>query len=556
MNDQHALSSSQRQACLDKMATKQLDLLVIGGGVTGAGIALDAAARGLSVGLVEKQDFAAGTSSRSTKLVHGGLRYLKQGDVQLVREVGRERAILYRNAPHIVIPEKMILPIVKNGTYGKLATSIGLYVYDVLAGVERKERRIMLNKERTVEAEPLLRRDILKGGGLYFEYRTDDARLTVEVMKTASSHGALCVNYTEATGFIYENGKVIGISAKDLLTGTEYSLHAKKIVNAAGPWVDQLREKDQSLFGKRLHLTKGVHLVVPYNRLPLKQAVYFDVSDGRMLFAIPRNNSTYIGTTDTNYKGVLERPTVTREDMEYVLNAANEMFPSVKLTEQDVSSSWAGLRPLIHEDGKSPSELSRKDEIFYSKSGLITIAGGKLTGFRKMAERIVDVVVKQLTEEEGRAFEACRTDKIVLAGGKFDSAAKIPVFVKAQAERLRQWGITEEQIRVLVGKYGSNSEQIVTMCQELLTQNAQNVSPIEALLKAELRYAVKEEMVMTMSDFLIRRSGRLFFERDTLEPVYRMVGEELAHELQWSDDRKEHEIKAFEEEYHLAKTFQ
>ncbi|MCM3144103.1 glycerol-3-phosphate dehydrogenase/oxidase [Brevibacillus sp. MER 51] len=556
MNDQHALSSSQRQACLDKMANKQLDLLVIGGGVTGAGIALDAASRGLSVGLVEKQDFAAGTSSRSTKLVHGGLRYLKQGDVQLVREVGRERAILYRNAPHIVIPEKMILPIVKNGTYGKLATSIGLYVYDVLAGVERKERRIMLNKQKTVEAEPLLRRDILKGGGLYFEYRTDDARLTVEVMKTASSHGALCVNYTEAIGFIYENGKVIGIRAKDLLTGAEYNLHAKKIVNAAGPWVDQLREKDHSLYGKRLHLTKGVHLVVPYNRLPLKQAVYFDVSDGRMLFAIPRNNSTYIGTTDTNYKGVLERPTVTREDMEYVLNAANEMFPSVKLTEQDVSSSWAGLRPLIHEDGKSPSELSRKDEIFYSKSGLITIAGGKLTGFRKMAERIVDVVVKQLTEEEGRAFGACRTDKIVLSGGKFDSAAKIPVFVKAQAERLSQWGITEEQIRVLVGKYGSNSEQIVTMCQELLTQNDQNVSPIEALLKAELRYAVEEEMVMTMSDFLIRRSGRLFFERDTLEPVYRMVGEELAHELQWSDERKEHEIKAFEEEYHLAKTFQ
>ncbi|MFS0918883.1 FAD-dependent oxidoreductase [Brevibacillus sp. 179-C 1.1 NHS] len=555
MNDQRALSSSQRQASLDKMASTQLDLLVIGGGVTGAGIALDAAARGLSVGLVEKQDFAAGTSSRSTKLVHGGLRYLKQGDVQLVREVGRERAILYRNAPHIVIPEKMILPIVQNGTYGKLATSIGLYVYDVLAGVERKERRIMLNKQKTVEAEPLLRRDILKGGGLYFEYRTDDARLTIEVMKTASSHGAQCVNYTEATGFIYENGKVIGIRAKDLLTGTEYSLHAKKIVNAAGPWVDQLREKDHSLFGKRLHLTKGVHLVVPYNRLPLKQAVYFDVSDGRMLFAIPRNNSTYIGTTDTNYKGVLERPTVTREDMEYVLRAANEMFPSVKLTEQDVSSSWAGLRPLIHEDGKSPSELSRKDEIFYSKSGLITIAGGKLTGFRKMAERIVDVVVKQLTTEEGRAFEACRTDKIVLAGGKFDSAAMIPVFVKTQAERLRPWGITEEQIRVLVGKYGSNSEQIVTMCIELLTQNDQNVSPIEALLKAELRYAVKEEMVMTMSDFLIRRSGRLFFERETLEPVYEMVGEELAHELQWSDERKEREIKAFEEEYHLAKTF-
>ncbi|HBZ79120.1 MULTISPECIES: glycerol-3-phosphate dehydrogenase/oxidase [Brevibacillus] len=555
MNAQRKLSSFTRQACLEEMASKRLDLLIIGGGVTGAGIALDAASRGLTVGLVEKQDFAAGTSSRSTKLVHGGLRYLKQGDVQLVREVGRERAILYRNAPHIVIPEKMILPIVEKGTYGKLATSVGLYIYDVLAGVERKERRIMLNKQRTMEAEPLLRTDILKGGGLYFEYRTDDARLTVEVMKTARAHGALCTNYTEATEFIYENGKVTGIRAKDLLSGSEYELYAKKIVNAAGPWVDQLREKDRSLYGKRLHLTKGVHLVVPYNRLPLKQSVYFDVSDGRMLFAIPRNNSTYIGTTDTNYQGVLERPTVTREDMEYVLRAANEMFPTAKLTEQDVSSSWAGLRPLIHEDGKSPSELSRKDEIFYSNSGLITIAGGKLTGFRKMAERIVDVVAKQLTAEEGRSFKPCQTDTIVLSGGEFASGKMIPAYVKKQAERVRDFGISEEQIRVLVGKFGSNSEKIVTACLEYIANN-ETQSAAEALLLAELHYALEEEMVMTVSDFLIRRTGRLFFERDSLESIYPMVADELANKLHADAEQKDRDLKAFAEEYHLAKTFQ
>lgn len=555
MNAQRKLSSFTRQACLEEMASKRLDLLIIGGGVTGAGIALDAASRGLTVGLVEKQDFAAGTSSRSTKLVHGGLRYLKQGDVQLVREVGRERAILYRNAPHIVIPEKMILPIVEKGTYGKLATSVGLYIYDVLAGVERKERRIMLNKQRTMEAEPLLRTDILKGGGLYFEYRTDDARLTVEVMKTARAHGALCTNYTEATEFIYENGKVTGVRAKDLLSGSEYELYAKKIVNAAGPWVDQLREKDRSLYGKRLHLTKGVHLVVPYNRLPLKQSVYFDVSDGRMLFAIPRNNSTYIGTTDTNYQGVLERPTVTREDMEYVLRAANEMFPTAKLTEQDVSSSWAGLRPLIHEDGKSPSELSRKDEIFYSKSGLITIAGGKLTGFRKMAERIVDVVAKQLTTEEGRSFKPCQTDTIVLSGGEFASGKMIPAYVKKQAERVRDFGISEEQIRVLVGKFGSNSEKIVTACLEYIANN-ETQSAAEALLLAELHYALEEEMVMTVSDFLIRRTGRLFFERDSLESIYPMVADELANKLHADAEQKDRDLKAFAEEYHLAKTFQ
>lgn len=552
MNSQPALASFQREACLEEMANTRLDLLVIGGGVTGAGIALDAAARGLSVGLVEKQDFGAGTSSRSTKLIHGGLRYLKQGDVKLVQEVGRERAILFRNAPHIVIPEKMILPIVKKGTYGKLATSIGLYVYDLLAGVEKKERRIMLSKQKTVDQEPLLRRDILKGGGLYYEYRTDDARLTIEVMKTARAHGAICVNYTEATDFIYESGKVAGIKVKDLVAGTEHALYAKKIVNAAGPWVDRLREKDKSLFGKRLHLTKGVHLVVPFDRLPLKQSVYFDVAGGRMMFAIPRNKATYIGTTDTNYQGVLERPTVTQEDVDYLLKAVNDMFPSVNLSLQDITSSWAGLRPLIHEDGKSPSELSRKDEIFYAKSGLITIAGGKLTGFRKMAERIVDAVAKQLTQEEGRTFAPCKTDKIVLTGGDFASAAAIPGFVKTQAKRLRPSGISEEQVSVLVGKYGTNTEKIVTACLELL---ANGKEPEDALLTAELQYGIKEEMVMTLSDFLIRRSGKLFFDRNSLAPVYQKLANELAHTLKWSQAEKERELNVFHEEYQLAKTF-
>lgn len=553
MNSQSALSSFQRAACLEEMAGTRLDLLVIGGGVTGAGIALDAASRGLSVGLVEKQDFGAGTSSRSTKLIHGGLRYLKQGDFKLVQEVGRERAILFRNAPHIVIPEKMILPIVKKGMYGKLATSIGLCIYDLLAGVEKKERRIMLSKQKTVEYEPLLRRDILKGGGLYYEYRTDDARLTIEVMKTARAYGARCVNYAEATDFLYENGKVVGIKVTDLIAGTQYSLSAKKIVNAAGPWVDGLREKDKSLFGKRLHLTKGVHLVVPYTRLPLKQSVYFDVAGGRMMFAIPRNNATYIGTTDTNYKGVLERPTVTQEDVDYLLKAVNAMFPTVKLTEQDITSSWAGLRPLIHEDGKSPSELSRKDEIFYAKSGLITIAGGKLTGFRKMAERIVDVVAKQLTAEEGRTFASCQTDRITLAGGGFAKATAIPGFVKKQAERLSAFGISEEAIAALAGKYGTNTEHIVTICLDLLSKQ---IAPQDALLTAELQYGVKEEMVMTVSDFLIRRSGRLYFERDSLAMVYRELANELALTFKWSQAKKEREIKAFEEDYHLAITFQ
>ncbi|MED4582487.1 glycerol-3-phosphate dehydrogenase/oxidase [Brevibacillus choshinensis] len=552
MHIDSTLSALQRTTFLNQLTTDRLDLLIIGGGVTGAGIALDAASRGLTVGLIEKQDFAAGTSSRSTKLVHGGLRYLKQGDVKLVREVGRERTILYRNAPHIVVPEKMILPIVEKGTYGKMATSIGLYVYDLLAGVKRKERRTMLSKKQTTVAEPLLRTDILKGSGMYYEYRTDDARLTIEVIKTARTFGASCVNYTEATDFIYENGKVIGVKGRDLITGKELVILAKKIVNAAGPWVDGLREKDQSLFGKRLHLTKGVHLVVPHARLPLKQAVYFDVADKRMIFAIPRNKSTYIGTTDTDYQGELESPRVTQQDVAYLLRATNAMFPNVKLTEQDITSSWAGLRPLIHEDGKSPSELSRKDEVFHSASGLITIAGGKLTGFRKMAERVVDIVTKELTKEEGRAFKPCHTHQIVLAGGSFSSVAAIPDFIRVQAKRVRSFGISEASIAELVGKYGKNTDKIVKLAIDLQKQR----HPAEdAMVLAELQYGIHEEMVMTLRDFLIRRSGKLFFDRESIGRVYLKIADEMARTLKWSAIEKEREIKVFEEEYQQVKSF-
>ncbi|MED4750556.1 glycerol-3-phosphate dehydrogenase/oxidase [Brevibacillus choshinensis] len=552
MHIDSTLSALQRTTFLNQLTTDRLDLLIIGGGVTGAGIALDAASRGLTVGLIEKQDFAAGTSSRSTKLVHGGLRYLKQGDVKLVREVGRERTILYRNAPHIVVPEKMILPIVEKGTYGKMATSIGLYVYDLLAGVKRKERRTMLSKKQTTVAEPLLRTDILIGSGMYYEYRTDDARLTIEVIKTARTFGASCVNYTEATDFIYENGKVIGVKGRDLITGKELVILAKKIVNAAGPWVDGLREKDQSLFGKRLHLTKGVHLVVPHARLPLKQAVYFDVADKRMIFAIPRNKSTYIGTTDTDYQGELESPRVTQQDVAYLLRATNAMFPSVKLTEQDITSSWAGLRPLIHEDGKSPSELSRKDEVFHSASGLITIAGGKLTGFRKMAERVVDIVTKELIKEEGRAFKPCHTHQIVLAGGSFPSAAAIPDFIRVQAKRVRYFGISEASIAELVGKYGKNTDKIVKLAIDL--QKLRHPAE-DAMVLAELQYGIHEEMVMTLRDFLIRRSGKLFFDRESIGRVYLKIADEMARTLKWSAIEKEREIKVFEEEYQQVKSF-
>ena len=372
----------------------EFDVLIIGGGITGSGIALDAVTRGMKTALVEMQDFAGGTSSRSTKLIHGGLRYLKQFELKLVAESGRERAVVYENGPHVTKPVRMLLPIYQGGTYGRLTASIGLSLYDLLAGVHKEDRKCMLTKSDTLEIEPLLKREGLIGAGYYVEYVTDDARLTIEVLKEAAVRGAMAVNYAQVIDVLYEQEKAVGVKVQDRLTGKIYDVYAKKIINATGPWVDTIREHDRSLEGKKLRLTKGVHLVFDQAKFPLKQAVYFDTEDGRMVFAIPRDGKTYAGTTDTFYDQDPINPKMTEQDRNYIIEAIHDMFPSVKITGDDVESSWAGVRPLIYEEGKDPSEISRKDEIWESKSGLITIAGGKLTGYRKMAENVVNRIVR------------------------------------------------------------------------------------------------------------------------------------------------------------------
>ncbi len=336
----------QRSSTIDRLRTESYDLVVVGGGITGAGVALDAASRGLSVALIERNDFASGTSSKSTKLIHGGLRYLKNLEIGLVREVGQERAVVHKIAPHLVRPEKMLLPLVEGGSLGKLSTSMALWVYDFLADVEGEDKRVMLTKEETLETEPLLREDILKGGGFYAEYRTDDARLTIENVKTAQSHGAVAANYVEATDFVYDEAKqIVGVACHDRFGGQDFTIRCDHVISSAGPWVDDLRKMDKSMNNKRLFLSKGVHIVVPRERLPLAHACYFDVADGRMLFAIPRLRATYIGTTDTPYSGDPNAIPVYREDVEYLLRATNEIFPTVGLTVADVESSWAGVRP-------------------------------------------------------------------------------------------------------------------------------------------------------------------------------------------------------------------
>lgn len=516
-------SNLDRTKTVGNLSKGQFDLVVIGGGITGGGIALDAASRGLKVALVEKGDFASGTSSKSTKLIHGGLRYLKQFDFWLVKEVGSERAIVHKLAPHLVLPEKMLLPLIENGSYGKWLTSIGLKVYDILAQVSGDDKRKMLEKKEALKLEPLLPKKILNGAGYYAEYRTDDARLTIENIKTSLQFGALALNYAEVADFLYTDGQVAGVKVKDGISGKEFDIKSKYVINAAGPWVDELRGMNNSKKGKQLHLTKGVHLVFPQEKLPVKQSVYFDIPDGRMMFAIPRGKITYIGTTDTNFNKDKDNVRTDLADAIYLISAVNNMFPSINLEMDDIISSWAGLRPLIHEEGKSASELSRKDEIFTSDTGLISIAGGKLTGYRKMAERVVNRIAKKLEEDHNTEVEECTTDTIPLCGNVgFKKFKHVKKYISEIHNRIKEDGFTAHDAWFLVTNYGKQTETILDTYAELKDKDNQ-----VKMAKAELRFGIQYEMVQNPMDFFIRRTGRLYFDIDSVRNLMELVLEEF-----------------------------
>ncbi|WP_025742423.1 glycerol-3-phosphate dehydrogenase/oxidase [Aquimarina pacifica] len=541
-----------RSQQLDSAKKEMYDLVIIGGGITGAGIALDAISRGLKVCLIEKNDFASGTSNKSTKLVHGGLRYLKQFEIALVKESGRERAKVHKLAPHLVVPEKMLLPLIQGGTYGKLMTSLGLVVYDFLANVEGEDKRKMLSINETLSKEPLLNKEGLLGGGYYAEYRTDDARLTIELIKKAASFGANCLNYCEMTSFNYDNDKKVeSLQCFDHNEDRSFAIRSHKFISAAGPWVDVLRKKDYSIDEKYLHLTKGVHLVFSRERFPLEQSIYFDVPDGRMIFAIPRGRTVYVGTTDTDYVGDLDRVVATKEDALYLLKAVNNMFPDICLTQEDIESNWAGLRPLIHEEGKDPSELSRKDEIFISETGLISIAGGKLTGYRKMAQRAVDAVTDAMDSEMRSRFSKSKTEKIRLTSNPLLDTGEVNLYEELIINKLKDLGISDPYFGWYVtSTYGRQSDIIIDK-MSFFTKNSQ----LEKLIRAELWYSVHYEMTNGLADFFVRRTGRLYFNIKSVRDYRKMVEEDFVYYFNWDTKRIEKENILLDELLQDATTY-
>ena len=497
------------------------------------------------------QDFAAGTSSRSTKLIHGGLRYLKQLEFNLVREVGRERAILFRNAPHLVIPEDLILPIVKGGSLGKMTTSLGLMIFDKLAQVAPAERRKMLSKSAALSREPMLNGKLLEAAGCYTEYRTDDARLTIEVLKTAAAHGAHCASYVMCDRFIYANKKINRVLCKDVIGETEFEIKAKQVVNAAGPWVDKVRKLDGNLNDKRLDLTKGVHIVVSRDKLPINHSIYFDAPDRRMLFAIPRFDKTCLGTTDTYYRDEnLQDPQVNLDDINYLLEGANKMFPSANLKKTDIISSWAGLRPLLYEKGMSPSELSRKDELLFSESGLISIAGGKLTGYRQMAKRAVDLVCKRLDQSLEAKPGPCNTENLRLTGGDYASPTELATHISSLEAELSALDMDPRHAERMVRIFGTQSDQIIKNI--LLPENEEKDV---ALIKSELNFCVTNEACFNLNDFYLRRTGSVYFYPESISSSLEIAANELQRLLSLSNREMENQKNKIKNTVANATTF-
>jgi glycerol-3-phosphate dehydrogenase len=494
---------------LDLLAEQDFDLLILGGGITGAGVALDAATRGLRVALIDKGDFASGTSSVSSKLVHGGLRYLEYGDLRLVYEAQHERHRLLRNAPHQVWPLRFVMPFYQGSRLPPWKGRAGLLLYDLLAGAGNIRRSRALSALALRRELPGLRGSGLVGGAEFSDAQMDDARLCVEVVRTAALHGALATNYVEAVGFEKTAGRITGVQAVDRLGGAAIAIRARQVLNATDPWGDAVRRLAGEESGPLLHPTKGVHLVAPGRDLPAA-FLLLHPADGRVFFVIPWLGKTLIGTTDTECDDSPDQLKITPADIDYLLEGHNHYFaPGLKADE--LLSQFVGLRPLLRSRPGDPSALSREFHLSASPSGLLSVAGGKYTTYRHMAEVITDAVARRLGVRR-----RCRTRALPLDG---TPRGDWPTFVAAEVRRLGVvYGLDEDAARHLVGRYGRRAEDVVGLGQDQ-PELWQPIVVGEPDLRAELVYQRRREMAQEPADFLLRRTRLGLFHPQVLERV-------------------------------------
>jgi glycerol-3-phosphate dehydrogenase len=524
-----------RDEQIARLSRESFDLAIIGGGINGAAIARDAAMRGLSVALVERGDFAGATSSRSSKLIHGGLRYLPQGELRLVRTALAERERLRRlTAPHLVKPLRFLFPLYHGRGPGRIALGAGLWLYDLFARPPRAERHRRVNSAGALAAEPMLNPVALVGGAFYYDAGGDDARLTIENMLDAACHGGAVANYVEVDRFVHAQRRINMAGMRDRLGDARFELRARLFVNAAGPWIDDVRRLDDPAAAPSVRLTKGVHLVIDRERLPVREALVLGDAHGRIVFVIPHGKEVLVGTTDTDFDGDRERVATEPEDLGYLLSVASASLPKAALTAADVVASFAGLRALAAAgDGRVPSSVSRDEVIVESGSGLISIAGGKLTTHREIAERIVDRVVSALGRESGRSptrdtpLPGARAVEIGDPGDAAHALAALSADLRA----------------AMTARYGTRA----IVPASLICESPELARPLAAgcpVAAAEVIYAMRYEMAVTVADF-IRRRIALSWRHPRYASVATVAAARLmAAELGWDRAREQAEIEA------------
>lgn len=532
-----------KRTTLLQLGAEEYDLLIIGGGITGAAALRDAALRGLKVALVEKQDFAWGTSSRSTKLLHGGLRYLERFEFSMVRESCRERELMLRLAPHLAHPRPFLYLQYAGYPEGMLKLRAGLTLYDIFAGAPSERRHKMLGKADTLRIEPHLNPAGLKGCGYYYDLLTDDARLTIDTIKGGCEAGGAAANYMEAVGFIYENGRIAGATLHDHIHNEQGEIRARQVINCGGSWVDRVRFLEEGVTDRRLRPTKGVHIVLSKQDFPLNHAVFLrSPVDNRVVWPIPALDSdlVYIGTTDTDYDGPLDKVVATAEDIDYLLAVANHTIPGRNLGREHVIGTWAGLRPLIAPaDARDASAVSREHEIFTSPDGLLTIGGGKLTTARVMGQQVVERAVDLLAANGGpQQVPVSNSDQVPLSGG---GAAQIDE-AKTRLAALDLPTAVQER---LLNQYGGNA----LLLAETIARNPQAASSMGGhnIIAAEVQYAVTEEMACTLADFFTRRATLFYWLRDGGLDIAPQVATEMASLLDWDAAAQATQIEQYQD---------
>lgn len=534
------------------MADAPYDIVIIGGGITGAGVARDAALRGLRVALFEKGDFASGTSSKSSKLIHGGLRYLEQAELGLVFESVSERQVQINMAPHLVRPLPFLVPVFQSSRVGLELMNVGLWMYDTLALFRsHKLHKTMRGADKVRELEPDIRAEGLTGAIEYYDCGTDDSRLVLENILAAVQNGARCESYTEVVKILRKRGKVSAVRIRDTITGTEKIVECASVAMATGPWSDKtIPEIGAGMKTPLLSPTKGVHLVFRHEQLPLKRALtLMSPEDGRVMFAIPWRGRTVIGTTDTYFEGDPDEVHADAEDVAYLCRSANFLFPKANFSADDVIATWAGLRPLIHEEADSASEVSREHQIYVNDDGVILIAGGKLTTYRLMAKDLVKATIRWLRDQKNdifadRELKRPRTKKRPLPGGVgFIDASEAGVRMLAQAIA-KESNLPRALTEHWAFTYGSRARELA----HLVADDPKLQEPLQSDLShtwAEIEFAIRNEMVRTVDDVLSRRVPILLLGLDQGLDILEAVTDRMGDARNWDAERRRVEMERY-----------